>query len=163
MQYLDINRTQLKAQYPTADAFIGNFKVNQPMLDEFYAFAAKEGVTDTLSFDFNQMMTDFVAANKDSVNKLYTRPEQVLNAQKSEQFLLDFNAYVKKEMEKKSNPELIKETQKYINLQLRFLLARNLFDLSAGLRIWAEVDDAYNSALQVIQDEKKFKKMKISR
>jgi carboxyl-terminal processing protease len=163
MQYLDANRTRLKEQYPTADGFIANFKINQSMLDEFYAFAAKEGVTDSLSFDFNQMMTDYVAASKDTVNKLYSRPEQILNPQKSEQFLLDFNAYVKKEMAKKSNPELIKETQKYINLQLRFLLARNLYDLSAGLRIWAEVDDAYNSALQVIQDEKRFKKMKISR
>lgn len=163
MQYLDANRTRLKQQYPTSDDFIHNFKIDQPLLDEFYTFASKEGVTDTLSFDFNQMMTDYMATNKDTVNKLYSKPEQVLNAQKSEQFLSGFNAYVKKELAKKNNPELTQETQKYINLQIRFLLGRNLYDYATGIQIWAEVDDPYNRALDVIKDEKMFKKMKISR
>ena len=162
MQYLDVNRKQLKEKYPTSTDFISNFKVEQPLLDEFYAFAAKEGVTDSSAFDFNEMLTAFIATTKDSVNTVKSTDDVSVKL-KTDQFINAFNAYVKTEMNRKNNPELAQESFKYIKLQLRFLLARNLYDFSAGLQIWAEVDDTYHKAIQVIQDEKLFKKMKISK
>jgi carboxyl-terminal processing protease len=162
MQYLDVNRKQLKEKYPTSTDFISNFKVEQPLLDEFYAFAAKEGVTDSSTFDFNEMLTAFIATSKDSVNTVKSTDDASVKL-KTDQFVTAFNTYVKTEMNRKNNPELAQESLKYIKLQIRFLLARNLYDFTAGLQIWAEVDDAYHKAIQVIQDEKLFKKMKISK
>lgn len=163
MQYLDVNRTNLKAQFPTADSFIKTFTVEQPFLDEFYAFASKEGVTDASSFNFSEMMNAYVTANKDTLNKTITSQQIISDNQQSASFMAGFNDYIAKEIAKKNNPALNAETLKYIKLQLRFLLARNLYDFSAGLQIWSEVDDAYLEAIKVIQDEKRFKKMKISR
>jgi carboxyl-terminal processing protease len=162
MQYLDVNRKQLKEKYPTSTDFISNFKVEQPLLDEFFAFAAKEGVTDSSTFDFNEMLTAFIATSKDSVNTVKSTDDASVKL-KTDQFVTAFNTYVKTEMNRKNNPELAQESLKYIKLQIRFLLARNLYDFTAGLQIWAEVDDAYHKAIQVIQDEKLFKKMKISK
>lgn len=159
MQYLDVNRTKLKEQYPNADSFVTNFKVDQPLLDDFYAFAAKEGVTDTVSYNFVDMMNLYLKTNKDTLNKTIQTLDDLTNAQ----FIKKFNDFSTFEMSKKHNPSLSAETLKYTKLQLKFLLARNLFDFATGLKIWSEVDDAFNSALQVIQDEKRFKKMKINR
>lgn len=160
MQFLDVNRSTLKATYPSASDFIKSYVVDQPMLDEFYSFAKKEGVEDRVDFDFTEMMTAYLASNKDTLNSQIKSLEQSKN---NVVFMKGFNEFLEKEMAKRNNPLLKTETLKYIKLQLKFLLARNLFDYGAGLQIWSEVDDAYNRALQVIQDEKRFKKMKISR
>lgn len=159
MQYLDVNRDKLKTEYPTSDNFLANYKVTDDFLKEFYDFASKEGVTDSLSFNFSEMMSAFVDSQKDTLNKVITSSESL----EKSIFMSDFKNYVAKEMAKKNDPARNAETLKYIKLQLRFLLARNLYDFTAGLQVWAEVDDVYNNAIQVIQDEKRFKKMKISR
>ncbi len=159
MQYLDVNRDKLKTEYPTSDNFLANYKVTDDFLKEFYDFASKEGVSDSLSFNFSEMMSAFVDSQKDTLNKVITSSESL----EKSIFMADFKNYVAKEMAKKNDPARNAETLKYIKLQLRFLLARNLFDFTAGVQVWTEVDDVYNNAIQVIQDEKRFKKMKISR
>jgi carboxyl-terminal processing protease len=163
MQYLDANRKQLKEKYPSSVDFIKSYNVEQSMLDELYAFGAKEGVSDSSSFNFSEMMNAFILVSKDTMNKIINSSEAISNPSKSIQFITAFNEYVTKENNRKNDPKLALETLKYIKLQMKFLLARNLYDFSAGLQIWAEVDDAYLKALQVIQDEKLFKKMKINR
>jgi carboxyl-terminal processing protease len=163
MQYLDANRKQLKEKYPYSVDFIKSYTVEQSMLDELYAFGAKEGVTDSSTFNFSEMMNAFILVSKDTMNKIINSSEAISNPSKSIQFITAFNEYVTKENNRKNDPKLALETLKYIKLQMKFLLARNLYDFSAGLQIWAEVDDAYLKALQVIQDEKLFKKMKINR
>ncbi|MEI6349017.1 MAG: S41 family peptidase [Bacteroidota bacterium] len=163
MQYLDANRKQLKEKYPSSVDFIKSYNVEQSLLDELYAFGAKEGVTDSSTFNFSEMMNAFILVSKDTMNKILNSSEAISNPSKSIQFITAFNEYVTKENNRKNDPKLALETLKYIKLQMKFLLARNLYDFSAGLQIWAEVDDAYLKALQVIQDEKLFKKMKINR
>lgn len=163
MQYLDANRKQLKEKYPSSVDFIKSYNVEQSLLDELYAFGAKEGVTDSSTFNFSEMMNAFILVSKDTMNKILNSSDAISNPSKSIQFITAFNEYVTKENNRKNDPKLALETLKYIKLQMKFLLARNLYDFSAGLQIWAEVDDAYLKALQVIQDEKLFKKMKINR
>lgn len=163
MQYLDVNRADLKQKYPTSDDFIANFKIEESFLNEFHSFATKEGVTDTVTFNFADMMTLYIKTNKDTLNKTIYTLDDISNATNSSQFITGFNEFVTQEVNKKNNPLINAETLKFTKLQLTFLLARNLFDFTTGHKIWSEVDDAFISAVQVIQDEKRFKKMKISR
>ena len=51
--------------------------------------------------------------------------------------------------------------EKYISYQIKFLLARNLFDYKSGIQIWYEIDNVYKQAIETIQDEKLYKKMKV--
>lgn len=44
INYIDNNRKQLKADYPSEDAFIAKFEITPGMLDSFIALADKEGV-----------------------------------------------------------------------------------------------------------------------
>lgn len=44
INYIDINRKQLKADYPDEDSFIAKFEITSAMLDSFIALADKEGV-----------------------------------------------------------------------------------------------------------------------
>lgn len=161
MNILDEKRDELKTQYPTSEDFSLNFKVDSKMMEDFMAFAAKEGVVDSLEFDFVAEMKNFMEQNKDSINTLYSSVDLV-NPEKIQKHIgIMFTEYIDKQVTEYMKARDNFETEKYIGYQIKTLLARNLYGITSGLQIWFEVDDMYNQAIETIKDEKLFKKMKV--
>ena len=131
------------------------------MLQDFRDFAQKEGVVDSIEFNFYAEMKSFLEDNKDTLNKIYEDlnllDEKYMEEHASKMFLNHIKERVE-EYEKVSNNFNV---EKYISYQIKFLLARNLFDYKSGIQIWYEIDNVYKQAIETIQDEKLYKKMKV--
>lgn len=105
LTYVDNNRTQLKAEYPTIDVFKTKFSENGKVFDEFMTFADKQGV------------------KKDSAG--------------------------------------FATSERLIRLQLKALLARNLWDTDAYFEVINDLNGALNKAIEAVQN-KTFERMKLA-
>ncbi|MEE4177285.1 MAG: S41 family peptidase [Bacteroides sp.] len=104
IEYANDNRVQLQASYPDVNTFIQNFKVDDRLLNDLYAYAEKQDIT--------------------------------------------------------PGEEDLAETLPYLKIQLKGLVARNLFDFSAYIQVATEMDDAFQKAVHLIQSDT-FDEMKI--
>lgn len=161
MNLLDNQRAELKKKYPTFEQFRYGYTVDKTVLDDFKAFATAEGIVDSLEFDFTSEMKNFLDLYKDSINTLYKSISSVNQASLDAHIGLMFTNHINKIKENYYKAQANFDTDKYIAYQLRFFLARNLFDFTSGIQIWYEIDEIYNQAIKVISDEKLFKKMKV--
>jgi carboxyl-terminal processing protease len=161
MDILDKERDELIKKYPDFERFKNEFVVDKTMLQDFRDFAQKEGVVDSIEFNFYAEMKSFLEDNKDTLNKIYEDlnllDEKYMEEHASKMFLNHIKERVE-EYEKVSNNFNV---EKYISYQIKFLLARNLFDYKSGIQIWYEIDNVYKQAIETIQDEKLYKKMKV--
>lgn len=161
MSILDNKRAEMKAQYPSFLQFKNQFVVDKKTIDDFKAFAAKEGIYDSLDFDFTVEMKSFLETYKDSINGLYKTISSVNQESLNAHIGLMFANHINKLKEEYYKAQEGFDLDKYISYQLRFYFARNLYDFASGIQIWYEIDEIYNQALKVIADEKLFKRMKI--
>ena len=158
MKYLEQHKSELLKGYPDFDSFYQNFKVDDALLQEFYAYAANEGVTDSMDFSCKNYLKGFTDKYKDTLDKMFPNMQQVQDNHALEQMLLDYIRDVRNDYQKRREDF---DTEKYIIRQLRTLLARNLYDTHASAKIWMEADDTYLEAVRVIQNPKIFRKMGI--
>lgn len=158
MKYLEQHKSELLKGYPDFDSFYQNFKVDDALLQEFYAYAASEGVTDSMDFSCRNLLKGFTDKYKDTLDKMFPNMQQVQDNHALEQMLLDYIRDIRNDYQKRREDF---ETEKYIIRQLRTLLARNLYDTHASAKIWMETDDTYLEAVRVIQNPKIFRKMGI--
>ncbi len=105
LTYTDNNRNQLKTDYPTIQVFREKFKIEQKFLDDFFAFATKQGVTmDTAGYNTSLPL---------------------------------------------------------IKIQLKALLARNLWDTDAYFEVINDLNGALQKAIEAISNNT-FEKMKLA-
>ncbi len=159
LSYLSQERNNILKQYPTFDSFNNNFKVDQKILNEFYDFAKKENVTDSLTFDFKSYLNGFISSNQDTLNKIFISPEKVENSNEFQQML---TKYIDSEIEKREKTNQNFDTNAQIERQLKTLIARNLYDPNKSTKIWLTMDETYKRALEIINDNNLFKKLKIT-
>ena len=159
VQYLEANKEDILREHPTFDQFNNGYKIDAPTWDLFYDFAKQEGISDSTSFNFKDYLNGFLTKNKDTLNKLFPSFESVQENDAFEQML---NSYIKKEMENQLVIRQNFDTKSYIERQIRFLIARNLYDNNKSAKIWLELDDAYLRALEVLNNTNLFKKLGIT-
>jgi uncharacterized protein YjgD (DUF1641 family) len=157
--YLEKNKEEILKKYPNFEQFNENYKIDDQMWKSFYDFAQKEGITDSLTFDFKAYVDGFIAKNKDTLNKLFPSMEALKQNNTFEQML---NAYIISEMERHDKTQQNFDTKANIERQIRTLIARTLYDRNKADKIWLEMDDAYLRALEVLNNTAIFKKMKIT-
>ena len=159
MSYLEGEKENLLKQYPTFDAFNDNFIMTPELQKDFFAYAEKEKVKDSMEFNFKAYLDGFIAQNEDTLNKLYFSFDQVKNSDDFEEML---STYIQKEIEKKKKENERFDTNIHIERQLKTLMARNLYDANKSTKIWLELDETYKRALEIINNTSMFKKLKIS-
>jgi carboxyl-terminal processing protease len=157
LSYLAQEKENLLQQYPTFELYNDNFHVNQELRKEFYDYAKRENVTDSIAFDFKLYLDGFLASNKDTLNKIFTSPNEVNN-----NFQQMLTEYINAEIEKKKQIDLKFDTKAQVERQLKTLIARNLYDSNKSAKIWLTMDETYKRALEVINDTSLFKKLKIT-
>ena len=158
LNYLERNKGKLLSQYPDFDSFYQYFKVDDTLLREFYDYAAKEGVTDSIEFKCKNYLNGFSAKYKDTLDKMFPDMRSVKENHAMEQL---FAAYVEEQFSEYRKRKAEFDTENYIVRQLRTLLARNLYDTHASAKIWMEMDDTYLEAVRVIRTPSQFRKMRI--
>ena len=158
MKYLETHKAALLTDYPDFDAFYQYFKVDEPLLREFYAYARSEGVTDSMEFQCRNYLNGFSAKYKDTLDKLFPDLQSVEGNHALEQL---FVSYVEEQQAAYRKRKAEFDTEKYIIRQLRTLLARNLYDTHASAKIWMETDDTYLEAVRVMRTPSVFRKMGI--
>ena len=64
--------------------------------------------------------------------------------------------------EDESDIKAVENSEKYIRVQLKALFARNLYDINSYYQVVRDIDDAFTKAVEIIQNDKLFDKLKVS-
>ena len=158
LNYMEENRSNMKQQYPTIEDFKKNFTVSDELYENLVAYGRKEGVSDSVNFNFASRLTAFVSANKGKLDSLY-RNLADLNQTATLDSLIKASvekSYREAERLRNENraPEFIKE-------YLKFEIARNLFNYGEAYQVFLMTDDVCQKALEAMRDDKLFKKFKV--
>jgi len=165
MEYLDRERKNLLKTYPTFELFYENFQTDGAFAEKFEAFAEKAGVkrnrirmASAESF-LNRMVTEM---KKDTMlAKSETYHEYVGQVLWSEERMREFLMNLA-DTEDAVQQRIQEASDSFILLQLKALLARNLYGTKYYFQTIRSIDEGYQRALKVVEDEKLFKKMNIS-
>jgi carboxyl-terminal processing protease len=165
LEYMDRERQNLSKNYPTYELFDKNFKTEGKFTEEFEAFAEKAGVkrnririSSAESF-LNRMVAEMRKDTTLSQSQTYhDYIEKVLwSEEKMKDFLINLA-----DTEDATQRRIQAASDEYILLQLKALLARNLYGTKYYFQTIRSIDEGYQRALKVVEDESLFKKMKIS-
>ena len=158
--WLDKNKNTLQQKYADFDDFYKNFNVGKDILDEFYAYAEKEGITpsNTMDFDVNIYLKNFLDTQKDSLKAKYPTYESLTQGT---DFQNAFNAYIAEQIRLHKQRQSGFDTEAYIKRQIKTLIARHVYSSNEATKIWMEADSTYQKAIEIISSDTYFKKHKI--
>ncbi|MDR2906820.1 MAG: S41 family peptidase [Bacteroidales bacterium] len=165
MAYMDKERQNLLKTYPTYEQFNTNFKTEGAFTTEFETFAEQAGVKRNrirmagAEHLLNKMLAEM---KKDTtLSNSATYRDYVQNALWSED---EMKAYLFKlaDEEDAVQRQAQASSDEYILLQVKALLARNLYGTKYYFQTIRSIDEGYQRALKVVEDEKLFKQLKIA-
>jgi carboxyl-terminal processing protease len=164
MNYLDKNRNNLQNKYANFESFNAGFNENDTdFRTEFFHFAEKAGVK-PVSFRkefaenmLRKMLEEMKADSSINADNYVEYTQKVLWTQEKMKNYLDNLA----KEEDVRQAKLQEKSEYYIFLTLKALLARNLYGTKSYFQTMKVIDDAYQTAVSVISNEKLFKKNKI--
>lgn len=159
ISYLEQEKQNILKSYNNFDAYYSQFQVNDTILHKFYQFAKNEGVKDTFVFNFSNYLTNFTKTYTDTLNKLYSNPNDLENNDYLQKML---DNYISKELETYNKRQQNFDTEKYIKKQIKTLIARNLYDVNKSAKIWLDDDQTFLKAYEIINNTSLFKKLKIT-
>ncbi|MEG1556046.1 MAG: S41 family peptidase, partial [Bacteroidales bacterium] len=158
IDYMENRRDAFKEKYPTIEDFKLNFEVSDELYNQLMDYAKVEGVNDSVFFDFSQYLQNFTQDKKATLDSLYkanphfNRSEEFSNM--LAQYIEETHAEAIKLRNLNKAPEFIKEF-------LKFEIARTLYSYGEAYQIFLLHDDAFLKAIEVMKDEKIFKKFKV--
>lgn len=163
MNTIEKQKAQLLAKYPDFNSFDKKFETDAEFMDGFYRFAKENKVEHknmregTAIKFFNDM---FAQMRKDSTLKSSTTYEEyIAKALWTEEDMKEYlqkKAKTEDDVQQKANAE----SDEYIAVQLKALLARNLYGVSYYYQIMKDRDEAYLKALQIITEGGMFEQLK---
>ncbi len=160
LDYMNSNREQLKAKYPTIQDFKKNFVVSDELLKQVMDYAHKEGVEDSVPLYFSRRAEIFFNEKKELLDSLYKDPSSI---QSMEQFNKMFADYMNQSYSESMQLRNLAKINDFIKEAIMFEFARNLFSYGEAYQIFLLTDETFLKAVQVINDDKVFKKFKVSR
>lgn len=103
---------------------------------------------------YNQFVLNYLDKNRKKLLKAYPTYLEFNNSFKIDSTLLeDFYVYAAESKKIERNEADIQTSQELIQLQLKALLARNLFDTSEYFQTINELNESYQEALKILQDK----------
>jgi len=165
MNYMDRERQNLMRNYPTFESFYANFKTDEKFVAEFEQFAEEAGVKrnqirmQSANGFLNQMVAEMRKDTTLSDSKTYhDYVERVLwSEERMREFLVNLA-----NTEDANQRRIQEQSDEFILLQLKALLARNLYGTRYFFQTIRSIDQGYQRALKVVEDESLFKQLKIS-
>jgi carboxyl-terminal processing protease len=160
LDYMNSNRELLKTKYPTIEDFKKNFVVTDEMLNSVMKYAHKEGVKDSVPLYFTKRAELFFKEKGDHLDSLYNDPNSI---QSLEQFNQLFAEFMNQSYAESMQFRNLTKINDFIKEAIMFEFARNLFSYGEAYQIFLLSDETFLKAVQVINDDKVFKKFKVSR
>lgn len=160
LDYMNTNREQLKAQYPTIEDFKNNFKVSDELLKQVMNYAHKEGVKDSIPLYFSKRAELFLEKNSTTLDSIYSDINTIASLEEFQKMFTDFMNNSYSESMKMRNLNKVSE---FIKEAILFEFARNLFTFGDAYQIYLVNDETFLKAIQVMNDDKIFKKFKVSK
>lgn len=112
---------------------------------------------------FNQFSVDFLDKNRSTLLSEYSSFSEFKSKfNVDDKMMEDFYLAAKKSEVEKKEEFKSPRSEQFIRLEIKALIARNLYDVNAFFEIMNEMDASIESALQFLQDDKAFKKFGIS-
>ncbi len=164
MDFIDKNREELLKKYPDFKKFQSDFVMDKNFMADFEKVAEKAGVKknsinqEKINLMLNQYLQK-VKSDTTLVGKYnnYTDLASYLSTD-FESFKKEIGNYAK--TEDATNLKASENSDKFMIYQLKAMIARNLYDVNSYYQVIKEVDDAYLKAVEIIQNDKLFDKLK---
>ena len=157
MDYMETHREEMKAKYPTFEDYKQNFNIDDKLYDEFIQFAKKEGVTDSLKFVFSSYLQGFVKDNKAKLDSMYSK-----NFDNKAEFDQMLTEYIQKQQKEAMRLKNLNKAPEYIKEYLKFEIARTLYSYGEAYQVFLTSDDTFLQAVDIMKDNKIFKKFKVN-
>ncbi len=159
INYAEANREELLKKYPTYDDFDKAWN-DLNLMQEFQHYADEKGVKpDAIKTDWvNNMVRDYLKENtKDSTttyNSYVDYAKEILEGDKMLKEILS-----KAEQEDIKQQEYIKNSNLYIESNLKGFIARNLYGTKYYYKAVQQNDETLQTALKIIKDDKQYTKI----
>jgi len=132
MNYIDKNRAELKAEFPTFKKFHEKYVVSDVMMENLLNKYKEDKATNRKNIATTRQETIEADSQVPSeTNAVVDAQEQGLTAQELEEF-------------QRSEP--------LIRLQIKALIARDLWDMNEYFQVWNAENESYRKALEIIRD-----------
>jgi len=158
LEYMEKNRDMLKAKYATMEDFKKNFIISNDLFQELMDYAHKEGVKDTVPFLFSHRAQQFF---KDKTNELDSLYNALDNMKLDEQFVEKLTKYVTDSFNESMRLRNVNKANDFIKDALKYEIARNLFTYGEARQIFLLKDEEFIKALEVINNDKIFRKFNV--
>jgi len=159
INYAEANREELLKKYPTYDDFDKAWN-DLNLMQEFQHYADEKGVKpDAIKTEWvNNMVRDYLKENtKDSTttyNSYVDYAKEILEGDKMLKEILS-----KAEQEDIKQQEYIKNSNLYIESNLKGFIARNLYGTKYYYKAVQQNDETLQTALKIIKDDKQYTKI----
>jgi hypothetical protein len=161
MGKMNDERKKWMKKYPNFSDFLNEFKSNEAFMNEFYAFAEKEGIRrknfkkDKGGSYVREMMNEML---KDTaLDNVQTYNEYASNVLWSNEKMQEF--LQKKAAEEDARQgESVMRSDEYLQAQLKALLARNLYGMRYYYESIKNIDEGYKIAVRTIRNAELFEK-----
>ncbi len=160
LDFMNSNRELLKAKYPTIQDFKKNFVVSDDLLKKVMDYAHNEGVEDSVPLYFSRRAEIFFNEKNELLDSLYKDPSSI---QSMEQFNKMFADFMNQSYSESMQLRNLTKINEFIKEAIMFEFARNLFSYGEAYQIFLLSDETFLKAVQVINDDKVFKKFKVSK
>lgn len=164
MDFIDKNREDLLKKYPDFKKFQSDFVMDKSFMSDFEKAAEKAGVKknsinqEKINLMLNQYLQK-VKSDTTLVSKYNNYTDLALYISTDfENFKKEISNYAK--TEDASNVKASDNSDKFMIYQLKAMIARNLYDVNSFYQVIKDVDDAYLKAVEIIQNDKLFDKLK---
>jgi len=158
LDYMEKNRDLYKIKYATIEEFKNNFTVSDELFQELMNYAHKENVKDTIAFQFSQRAQQFVKNKAAELDSLYHSLEEVKTNLQIQDML---TKYITDSFNESMRLRNINKANGFIKDALKYEMARNLFTYGEARQIFLMNDEGFIKALEVIKNDKIFKKFNV--
>ena len=164
LEYVNKNREELLKKYPTFEEFDKNYH-HLKVEDEFYAYTEKAGIKKNIvkpDWIIQWVSLALKEEIKDTASTLNGDTYSEMTKKLLEDPKLFEKVAEKAANEDKKNKEIINKSNTFIEHQIKGLIARNLYGIQYYYEVLKATDEGYKKALEVIENGRLFRKMKIT-
>jgi carboxyl-terminal processing protease len=158
IDYFDANKELLKTKYPTIEDYKTGFHITEELMQKLLDYSHKEGVKDSTAFQFSKRTELFVKEKAYELDSLYKSLEDLKNVDKFQEM---FKEFITESFNESMRLRNINKANEFIKEALLFNIARNLFGFNEAYQIHLMTDEEFLKAMEVINNDKIFKKFNV--
>ena len=164
LEYVGANRNELLQKYPTYDDFHKNYRrLNiDKQFDKYVAEAGVKKTTLKPEWVIKWVAEALKNETKDTISPIESEDYSDMAKQLLSNPDLMKEVMKKAEAEDKKSKDIAKNSEEYIHVTVKALIARNLYGARYFYEAMAEKDAGYNVAIDVIHNDKIFRRLNIN-